>query len=120
MDEPSSSFTSSHSLRFNGPSPSIIPLHLPHRRRKFAPFDLFASPSIHPSIHPISPTTTPDTLLPAFAVTKSKRMCAILLDTKGPEIRSGKLKDGQDIILEAGQDFELFNDFDYIGDNKRV
>ena len=47
-------------------------------------------------------------------------MCAIMLDTKGPEIRSGMLKDGQDINLEAGQDFELVNDFEYVGDNKRI
>jgi hypothetical protein len=30
-------------------------------------------------------------------------MCAILLDTKGPEIRTGKLKDGKEIELVAGQ-----------------
>jgi len=53
-------------------------------------------------------------------LTKSKRMCAIMLDTKGPEIRSGMLKDGQDINLEAGQDFELVNDFEYVGDSKRI
>jgi hypothetical protein len=37
------------------------------------------------------------------AVANSKRMCAILLDTKGPEIRTGKLKDGKEIELIAGQ-----------------
>ena len=32
---------------------------------------------------------------------------AILLDTKGPEIRTGVLKDGKKVMLEAGQDFIL-------------
>jgi len=50
----------------------------------------------------------------------SKRMCAILLDTKGPEIRTGKLKDGADVDLVAGQEFKLINDFDYVGDEKMV
>lgn len=73
-------------------------------------------------------------------------MCAILLDTKGPEIRTGKLKDGKEIELVAGQvsfdshvsllfqsdcfiheastvppqEFKLINDFDLIGDNTQV
>lgn len=32
---------------------------------------------------------------------------AILLDTKGPEIRTGLLKDGKKVILETGQEFTL-------------
>ena len=47
-------------------------------------------------------------------------MCAFLLDTKGPEIRTGKLKDGKDINLVAGQDLDLVNDFDLIGDETKV
>ena len=37
------------------------------------------------------------------ALKKSKRMCAIMLDTKGPEIRTGLLKDGKDVEIVEGQ-----------------
>ena len=33
--------------------------------------------------------------------------CAIMLDTKGPEIRSGKLVDGQEIKVEQGKTLTL-------------
>ena len=36
-----------------------------------------------------------------------RRPIAILLDTKGPEIRTGILKDGQKVTLEEGQEFVL-------------
>jgi len=54
------------------------------------------------------------------ALKKSKRMCAIMLDTKGPEIRTGLLKDGKDVELVEGQEFMLYNDWDYVGDEKGV
>ncbi len=41
---------------------------------------------------------------------------AIMLDTKGPEIRSGKLKDGKKVTLEDGQAFTLTTR-DVIGDD---
>jgi len=44
----------------------------------------------------------------------------ILLDTKGPEIRTMKLQDGNDVILEAGQDFTLTTDQSVIGDKTKV
>ena len=44
---------------------------------------------------------------------------AILLDTKGPEIRTGILKDGKKITLKEGETFTLTTE-DIIGDNKRV
>ena len=40
---------------------------------------------------------------------------AILLDTKGPEIRTGKLKDGKKVILENGAVFTLTTE-DIVGD----
>ena len=48
-----------------------------------------------------------------------KTPIAILLDTKGPEIRTGLLENGQKVLLEAGQIFTLTSD-DIIGDSKRV
>jgi len=51
---------------------------------------------------------------------KSKRMCAIMLDTKGPEIRTGMIKDGKEIMLEIGQEFTLYNDWDKPGDQNGV
>ena len=44
---------------------------------------------------------------------------AILLDTKGPEIRTGLLKGGQKVTLEEGQLFSLTTE-EIEGDNQRV
>ena len=44
---------------------------------------------------------------------------AMLLDTKGPEIRTGLLKDGKKVHLEAGNEFVLTTG-DYIGDEHKV
>lgn len=44
---------------------------------------------------------------------------AILLDTKGPEIRTGLLKDGQKVTLEAGQTFTLTTE-QLVGDEAKV
>ena len=44
---------------------------------------------------------------------------AILLDTKGPEIRTGLLQDGQKVQLIEGDEFVLTTE-EIIGDNKRV
>lgn len=51
---------------------------------------------------------------------KHGKQAAILLDTKGPEIRTIKLKDGQDVALKAGQTFTLTTDKTVIGDENRV
>jgi len=43
---------------------------------------------------------------------------AILLDTKGPEIRTGFFKEaGSKIELKAGQDLKLVTDYEFKGDN---
>lgn len=44
---------------------------------------------------------------------------AILLDTKGPEIRTGVLKDGKKVMLQEGAEFTLTSE-DIVGDEHRV
>lgn len=46
--------------------------------------------------------------------------CAIMLDTKGPEIRTGMNKDGQTIRLTKGQTLELTTDYSHLGDDKKI
>lgn len=53
-------------------------------------------------------------------IAKTQHNAAILLDTKGPEIRTIKLAGGQDVTLEAGQTFTFTTDANVIGDNQRV
>lgn len=43
-----------------------------------------------------------------------------MLDTKGPEIRTGVLRDGKPIELVAGQTLEIVTDYNLEGDNKRI
>ena len=45
---------------------------------------------------------------------------ALLLDTKGPEIRTIKLEGGKDAVIVAGQDFTITTDKTVIGNNKIV
>lgn len=45
---------------------------------------------------------------------------AILLDTKGPEIRTGLLKDGQSISLVAGQSLKIVTDYSFVGDSTTI
>ncbi|VFP87645.1 Pyruvate kinase I [Candidatus Erwinia haradaeae] len=45
----------------------------------------------------------------------SRHQAAILLDTKGPEIRTMQLKDGKDIALKSGQIFHFTTDQSVIG-----
>ena len=46
--------------------------------------------------------------------------CAIMLDTKGPEIRTGLLADGQSLVLRAGQTLILTTDESADGSGGRV
>lgn len=50
---------------------------------------------------------------------EEKSNVAILLDTKGPEIRTGVLKDGQKVVLSQGDTFILTAE-DVVGDRERV
>ena len=45
------------------------------------------------------------------------KQCAVLLDTKGPEIRTGFLKDSKPIELTAGQELKIVTDYTFQGDN---
>ena len=45
---------------------------------------------------------------------------ALLLDTKGPEIRTIKLEGGQDVSIDAGQEFTITTDKSVIGNKERV
>lgn len=51
---------------------------------------------------------------------RSGRMCAIMLDTKGPEIRTGKLEDGKEIELVAGESIVLCTDYSVVGNASRI
>ncbi|GDY26596.1 MULTISPECIES: pyruvate kinase PykF [unclassified Agarivorans] len=48
------------------------------------------------------------------------KSAAVLLDTKGPEIRTIKLAGGDDVSLVAGQEFTFTTDQTIIGDSTRV
>lgn len=54
----------------------------------------------------------------AFRVRKDKP-CSILLDTKGPEVRTGFLKDHKAVELKEGQDVEIVTDYEFLGDNTK-
>ncbi len=45
---------------------------------------------------------------------------AIMLDTKGPEIRTGMLVDHKSISLKEGQDLEIVTDYAVLGDATRI
>ena len=46
------------------------------------------------------------------------KQCAFLLDTKGPEIRTGFFKDGKKTIdLVAGQSLKMVTDYEVLGDS---
>lgn len=43
-----------------------------------------------------------------------------MLDTKGPEIRTGMLRDNKPVDLVAGQELQIVTDYSIEGDNKRI
>ena len=48
------------------------------------------------------------------------KTCGIMLDTKGPEIRTGMLAGGKPIELTMGQDLIICTDYAIEGDNTRI
>ncbi|XP_010680471.2 pyruvate kinase, cytosolic isozyme-like [Beta vulgaris subsp. vulgaris] len=47
-------------------------------------------------------------------------LCAVMLDTKGPEIRTGILKEGKAIQLTQGQEITISTDYSIKGDEKMI
>ncbi|KAF2576973.1 hypothetical protein F2Q68_00000249 [Brassica cretica] len=47
-------------------------------------------------------------------------LAAVMLDTKGPEIRTGFLKDGNPIQLKEGQEITITTDYDILGDETTI
>jgi len=62
---------------------------------------------------------TIDKLREAFKKRKDVQ-CAIMLDTKGPEIRTGFLKDHKAVDLVKGQSLIISTDWDYEGTNEKI
>ena len=48
------------------------------------------------------------------------KTCGIMLDTKGPEIRTGMLVDNKPIDIAAGQDLIISTDYQLEGDNTQI
>ncbi|KAI3697350.1 hypothetical protein L6452_30309 [Arctium lappa] len=47
-------------------------------------------------------------------------VCAVMLDTKGPEIRTGFLKDGKPVKLQQGQEITISTDYTIQGDENMI
>jgi pyruvate kinase len=47
-------------------------------------------------------------------------LCAVMLDTKGPEIRTGFLKDGKPVQLKEGQEITISTDYSLKGDGNII
>ncbi|KAF3783075.1 Pyruvate kinase cytosolic isozyme [Nymphaea thermarum] len=54
------------------------------------------------------------------AMTNTGLLCAVMLDTKGPEIRTGFLKDGKPIHLTKGQEITITTDYNIKGDTNII
>ena len=51
---------------------------------------------------------------------KTGKNIAILLDTKGPEIRTGKLENDQDVLLEVGNKIIVTTDYSFVGNKNKI
>ncbi|CAL9038240.1 unnamed protein product [Musa banksii] len=54
------------------------------------------------------------------AMHNTQILCAVMLDTKGPEIRTGFLKDGKPIKLTEGQEITINTDYNLKGDENMI
>ena len=54
------------------------------------------------------------------ACANTGRICAVLLDTKGPEIRTGAVRDGKPVQLRRGSTVELTTDYSHVGTNEKI
>ena len=74
----------------------------------------------HGSIFPTETMRSTKKISPAPSVAEETGIpVAALLDTKGPEIRTGILKDGNKITLKEGQEFTLTTE-EVVGDETMV
>lgn len=55
-----------------------------------------------------------------IAMQNTQILCAVMLDTKGPEIRTGFLKDGKPIQLKKGQEITVSTDYSIKGDENTI
>jgi pyruvate kinase len=51
---------------------------------------------------------------------RPKASVAIMLDTKGPEIRTGKIENPNGVQLTKGQDLEFTTDYTFMGNEKKI
>ena len=54
------------------------------------------------------------------ACANTQLMCAVLLDTKGPEIRTGMLEDSKPVLLTAGRLVTLTTDYSALGNENTI
>ncbi|KAF3784105.1 Pyruvate kinase cytosolic isozyme [Nymphaea thermarum] len=55
-----------------------------------------------------------------MAMQNTQILCAVMLDTKGPEIRTGFLKDGKPVQLKEGQEIIISTDYTLKGDGNTI
>ena len=48
------------------------------------------------------------------------KQCAVLLDTKGPEIRTGFLEEHNNVSFEANQELEITTDYSFEGNSSKI